>query len=198
MAESSKLSWKEIRRRERNRKQLVSGLFLSAVAILVAVALGYVVWEGLSPKPGVSIQVMTSTRHIEVGEQHEAYNSDPPTSGPHYAQPASAGFYDEALPDEQLVHNLEHGYVVIWYNCKGLEETACEALKTQIRSVMDQAGGVGISSTTKLIAVPRSSLPGTLAASSWGRLYEPESFRPDELLFFIKEFRNKAPEPNAP
>lgn len=198
MAESTKSSRKEIRRRARNRKQLGLRLLWSAIAILVTGALGYGVWEGLKPKPGVRVQVMASVPHIDTGEQHDVYNSDPPTSGPHYAQPAQAGFYDEALPDEQLVHNLEHGYIVIWYNCTGLEETACDTLKAQIREVMVQVGGVGISSTTKLIAVPRSSLPGVIAASSWGRLYEPESFRPDELLLFIKEFRNKAPESNAP
>ena len=109
-----------------------------------------------------------------------------------------AGFYDETLLDEQLVHNLEHGYVVIWYNCTGLEESACETFKTQIRGVMSQAGGVGVSSTTKLIAMPRLSLPGPIAATSWGRLYQPDTFNPDELLVFIKAFRNKAPEPNAP
>jgi hypothetical protein len=44
---------------------------------------------------------------------HEPYNTGPPTFGPHYVPPASAGFYDQALPDETLVRSLEHGYVVI-------------------------------------------------------------------------------------
>jgi len=198
MAVSIKLSRKEMRRRGMNRRQLISRLLWGAVAVLVLAAIGYAVSQSLKPKHGVNVPVMASAQHIEIGEQHEPYNSDPPTSGPHYAQPAEAGFYEEALPDEQLVHNLEHGYVVIWYNCTGLEETACESFKEKIRGVMNQAGGVGISSSTKLIAVPRLSLPGTIAATTWGRLYQPETFDPDELLVFIKEFRNKAPEPNAP
>ena len=197
MAVSTKLSNKEIRRRERQRRQLVLRLVWGVVAALVAVVLGYGGWQALKPRPGVNVPVM-AVRHIQIGEQHEPYNSDPPTSGPHYAEPAQAGFYDEALPDEQLVHNLEHGYIVIWYNCTGLEETTCEAFKAQIRTVMDGAGTVGLSSSTKLIAVPRSTLTVSIVATSWGRLYQPKAFDPDELLVFIKEFRNKAPEPNAP
>ena len=197
MAVSAKLSNKEMRRRERRRQELVLRFFWGVVAVVAVAALGYVGLQALKPRLGVSVPVM-AVRHIEIDEQHEPYNSDPPTSGPHYAQPAQAGFYDEALPDEQLVHNLEHGYIVIWYNCTGLEETGCEAFKEQIRNVMGQAGTVGLSSSTKLIAVPRSSLPDAIAATSWGRLYQPETFDPAELLLFIEEFRNKAPEPGAP
>ncbi|MCI0607840.1 MAG: DUF3105 domain-containing protein [Anaerolineae bacterium] len=186
-----------MRRRERRQRQLVSRLFWGVIVALGLVALGYIAWQALQPRLGISVPVMGS-QHIQDGEQHEPYNSDPPTSGPHYVEPAKPGFYDEALLDEQLVHNLEHGYVIIWYNCTGLEETACETLKEEIRGMMDQAGTVGLSSATKLIAVPRLSLPGPIAATSWGRLYKPETFNADELLTFIKEFRNKAPEPNAP
>lgn len=188
---STKLSQKEMRRRKRSRRQIISRLFWGALAALVVAGLGYALWQLSRPKLGVAVPKMAAP-HIQVGEQHEPYNSDPPTSGPHYAQPAEAGFYDEALPDEQLVHNLEHGYVVIWYNCSGTEETACAAFKTQIRNVMDRAG------SRKLIAVPRLSLPGSIAATTWGRLYQPATFNPDELLLFIKEFRYKAPEPDAP
>ncbi|MFN2389080.1 MAG: DUF3105 domain-containing protein [Actinomycetota bacterium] len=54
--------------------------------------------------------------HIEVGAPHEPYSTTPPTSGDHYATPAEPGFYPTALPPEQLVHNLEHGMIVIWYD----------------------------------------------------------------------------------
>ena len=197
MVVSTKLSRKELQRRRRSRQQLTSRLFWGAAVVLILAAIGYAGWQFSKPRPGVNVPVM-AVRHIQVGEQHEPYNSDPPTSGPHYAEPAQAGFYDQALPDEQLVHNLEHGYIVIWYNCTDMANTACEALKVQIRTVMDRAGTVGLSSSTKLIAVPRLSLPSPIAATSWGRLYQPNAFKPDELLIFIKEFRNHAPEPGAP
>jgi len=198
MRVSKKLSKQELRRRERNQGQVALRLFWSAAIVVGLIAIGYSVLQLSKPQLGISIPVMSSARHIQIGEQHEVYNSDPPTSGPHYAEPAQAGFYNEALPDEQLVHNLEHGYVIIWYNCTSLGGTACQNFKTQIQAVMDQAGPVSVSGSNKLIAVPRPSLVGSLAASSWGRLYQPDAFNADELLLFIKDFRNKAPEPGAP
>ena len=45
------------------------------------------------------------------------WNSNPPTSGPHFGQTAVWGFYDrdEPVPLVQTTHNLEHGGVVIHY-----------------------------------------------------------------------------------
>lgn len=54
------------------------------------------------------------------------YSTVPPTSGPHLGRPETCGFYPpdyvdpvterEGVPDRALVHNLEHGNVVMSYN----------------------------------------------------------------------------------
>ena len=49
------------------------------------------------------------------------YDTVPPSYGPHFDQPAvtkSRAFYTAAdrPPMEVLVHNLEHGYTVLWYD----------------------------------------------------------------------------------
>src|SRR5262245_40763396 len=44
------------------------------------------------------------------------YLTDPPTSGPHYPVPALGGFYSLDIAPGYLVHALEHGAVVIYYN----------------------------------------------------------------------------------
>ncbi|MGH2522183.1 MAG: DUF3105 domain-containing protein, partial [Anaerolineales bacterium] len=136
--------------------------------------------------------------HIQPGEPHEPYNSDPPTSGAHYAQPANAGFYTEAPPDEHLVHSLEHGYVVIWYNCQNLTTEACEQLQANIEAVMQKAGDSPITHTPKLIAVPRPTMDTELALTTWGRLDKFDTFDEERILNFIRAFRDKAPEPNVP
>ena len=192
MAVSARLSNKEMRRRARHRRQLILRLSWGVVAALVVAGLGYVGWQTLQPRPGVSVPVMASTRHIEIGEQHEPYNNDPPTSGPHYAQPAEAGFYDEALPDEQLVHNLEHGYVIIWYNCAKLDEAACNELKTKIKSIINEVNNV------KVIASPRDSIDVPVATTSWGRLLKMETFDVAQARSFYKTNLNRSPEPGAP
>lgn len=137
--------------------------------------------------------------HVEPGTDPGPYNSDPPTSGRHYAAEYNAGFYDEgspqtaeAYPEGYLVHNLEHGYVVFWYNCSLLDEAGCTGLKGQIKQVMSDFDG------TKLIAFPRSSLDVTLAMTSWGRIQRFETFDPVLAGTFVRNNRNKAPEPNAP
>ena len=198
MAGSMNLSRKEIHRHQRSQEQLISRLLWGVVALLVVTALAYIGLQAMKSKPGASVPVMASARHIQVGEQHEAYNSDPPTSGPHYAQPAQAGFYNEALPDETLVHNLEHGYVIIWYNCTGLSDSDCQTIKTQIKTVMDNAKPVTITGTKKLIAVPRPNMGTLIALTSWGRIDKLNSFEQPEIAEFINDFRNEAPEPGAP
>jgi hypothetical protein len=142
---------------------------------------------------------MAITSHVQEGTDPGPYNSDPPTSGKHYDPTYQAGFYDESDTETQnlhpegfLVHNLEHGYVIFWYNCNLLDEQECTDLKTQIQGVMDEAGG------TKLIAFPRESIEEPVVMTSWGRMLRFEEFDPAQARDFIQRNLNKAPEPNAP
>ena len=66
---------------------------------------------------------ITSAQHVPDGTQIN-YNSNPPAGGLHYETDFEAGFYQESdlatlpkNPEGYLVHNLEHGYVIFWYNC---------------------------------------------------------------------------------
>lgn len=201
-AKTTSKSRKEIRQAqwqaERRRKQLRNRaiLFLGGVAVVAFV--GYLIWNEVRPKPGQSVPLLQAV-HIALGAAHEPYNSDPPTSGPHDAKPASAGFYDTTLADETLVHNLEHGYVVIWYNCTQLDDAGCQTLKTQIKNVMDRAKPVTLAGTAKkLIAVTRPNMDTLIALTSWGRIDKLTSFNDAEIGEFINDFRNKSPEPDAP
>src|SRR6266513_2000932 len=56
--------------------------------------------------------------HIQrLEEAHVPYNSDPPTSGPHMPGIAPWGMYDQPIPKEFQVHNLEDGSVLVQYSC---------------------------------------------------------------------------------
>jgi hypothetical protein len=48
-------------------------------------------------------------------DQKVKWNSDPPTSGPHYGQWALWGAYDRPVPLTMSTHNLEHGGIVLHY-----------------------------------------------------------------------------------
>src|SRR6476661_9283452 len=47
-----------------------------------------------------------------------SWNSFPPTSGRHYYIPLPFGIYTEVMPEIRLVHNLEHGAVILQYGDK--------------------------------------------------------------------------------
>jgi hypothetical protein len=190
-------SRKEIKQAERRRKQLLGRAAWGLAGVVALTLIGYVVWGLIRPKPGQSVPQLSRT-HIQLGDQHEPYNSDPPTSGPH-AEPVRAGFYDEAPPDENLVHNLEHGYVIFWYKCAAPDDSQCQSLKTQIKDVIERAKPVVIGTDIKkLIAVPRPTMDARIALTSWGRIDKLISFNELEIMEFINDFRNVAPEPGAP
>ncbi len=56
------------------------------------------------------------------------WNTDPPTSGPHYAIPALFGAYDTPLQLARVVHDLEHGGVYILYGSK-VDQSTVEGLR---------------------------------------------------------------------
>lgn len=189
--------WKA--RETRRRRLMLAGW--SAAGLLFVAMLAYLVWQEARPipQPGVDVPIL-SAEHVSPGVPHEPYNSDPPTSGQHYEQTADVGFYDEAPADELLVHNLEHGNVIIWYNCSQLDDAACTELKGQIRDVMSRAGVSRTTRTLELLAVPRPSLDAQIALTAWGRLDKLDAFDRQRILDFINAFRDgpKAPEPLAP
>ena len=186
-------------REKRKQRKRNSMLIWGSVAVVALAVLGYALWVAFRPSSGESIPIMASSNHVDEGEDPGPYNSDPPTSGPHYANEFNSGFYDEEdaanmadYPEGYLVHNLEHGYVIFWYNCNLLDEQNCSELKIQIKSVMDEFNGV------KLIAFPRESLDVPVVMTSWGQLQQFEVFNENQAASFVESNRNRAPEPNAP
>lgn len=122
--------------------------------------------------------------HIDIGASHEPYNSNPPTSGPHYIQPAEWGIYENPLPDEQLVHNLEHGG--IWISYKNIDPET----KSKLEAIAKANSGI--------IFTPRSTNDQTIAIASWRHLETMDSYDETKILEFIRANKNKSPEPEAP
>jgi hypothetical protein len=174
-------------------------LFGIALAVVVLAA-GAIWYTNAHQGPmGQEFDVMAAN-HVAEGSDPGPYNSNPPTSGRHYASEYDAGFYrpgDPATlapyPAGYLVHNLEHGYVIFWYNCEALDSSAdCTALKDAIAAVMDQADN------WKMIAFPWTSIDTPVVLTTWGRLLAMDEFDADLAMDFVRRNRNQAPEPNAP
>lgn len=192
-------SKKQTMREKRRRRKTITRIIWGAVAIILIAVIGYFVWNTLKPAAGQTVPIMADTGHVEEGQDPGPYNTDPPTSGRHYANELEAGFYEEAdrdsisgFPEGYLVHNLEHGYVIFWYNCDLVTDGECTELKSQIRSVLDRENNF------KVIAFPWDSLKVPVVLTSWGQMQEFETFNPELAQSFVRQNRNQAPEPLAP
>jgi len=108
------------------------------------------------------------------------YHSNPPTSGPHSPTDAAPGIYSEPVPKENLVHSMEHGAVIIWYNC-----TDCDELVSQVRQVAEGYGGDG----RNLVMTPYPGMEAnTIALTAWSRLdkFSVSEYSEDRLRRFVE------------
>ncbi|GAB4487979.1 MAG: hypothetical protein OHK0031_11910 [Anaerolineales bacterium] len=191
-------SKREQTRLKQQRKKWKNYAIGGAITLFALILLSVMVGRALKPAAGEAVAIPAGYQtHVEIGSPL-TYPSDPPAGGQHYGQEFENGFYDEAtLPNRPgemagyLVHNLEHGYVIFWYNCANLDETACASLKSQIKAVMDAKNNF------KLIAVPWKSIDTPLVMTSWGRLQRFEGFDERLARSFIESNLNHAPEPGA-
>ena len=71
--------------------------------------------------------------HVETSPKLSEYNSFPPTSGPHHGTPAPFDVYEQPVEQFRLVHNLEHGGLVIQYG-KDVPRADVDALVTWYRA----------------------------------------------------------------
>jgi hypothetical protein len=110
----------------------------------------------------------------------QAYASNPPSSGPHWSTSAAHRVYDVAVPRESLVHNLEHGAMIIWYNCAANcgDVARAEAFISSlpVDPICPPTGPV-----RRVILVPDPLLDVPIAASSWGFTLRADCF--DEQAF---------------
>lgn len=106
-----------------------------------------------------------------------SYVSNPPSSGNHYFPYPAFGVYDSALPRGYWVHSLEHGSVVITYNCpNGCAEDLARAkdfVKTAPRDPSCIQSG---SLAPRIILTPDPLLDTVWAASSWGYTLRADCF----------------------
>ena len=113
-----------------------------------------------------------------------AYKVDPPAGGDHNPSAAQPGTYslETKPPDPQIVHALEHGYVVIWHR----PDLAPEALE-ELRALAGRYD-------RDVLLVARESLGQPVAATAWHRRLL--CTRPDveSLDRFVTSYRNKGPE----
>ncbi len=134
------------------------------------------------PLMGEKIADQVAT-HVARNATHEAYNSNPPTSGPHFGDGvAGPGIKTEPVPDELVLHSMEHGAVVLWY-----KDDLSESDVDKLRNVFQSASG-------KKIMLPRQDLDVPIALTSWGYLLKLETIDEARIKEFIETNTDRAPE----
>ncbi len=203
MSKSTRERIKKKRRKQRARSTLIWGV----IAVAAVGAIAWLANQARARESGEFVEIpqvqvveeMESRAHVADGTDPGPYNSDPPTSGQMYSSPAAAGFNDVGsvdsfgeFPAGPIMHSQEHGYVIFWYNCDVVSEAECEDLKDEIEQVMGRVGNF------KVIGFPWPSIEEPVVMTSWGRMLRFDEFDADLAEQYVKNFRNQAPEPNAP
>jgi hypothetical protein len=133
-------------------------------------------------------------QHVDAGEPVD-YKTSPPTSGNHWppGQEADPDFYSEPVANESLVHNMEHGQIVIWYSPDSSQE-----LRDNLESLVDSAND---SSNVKagappLIAVPFNDVPAgkNYVMTAWGALEPCENYSLAAINEFRATYQGRGPE----
>ena len=103
--------------------------------------------------------VAESVVHLKEGTPIEYTVGPPPASGDHWPIPVGCGFYDYSIPDEVIIHNLEHGNVVVSYNLSDSADVAT------LRDIHDALPG----SAEWLITRFYDGIPqGDIVVAAWG------------------------------
>ena len=128
---------------------------------------------------GVDVAICTQAQ-VEANQVSSpmCYTSNPPTSGPHAAMSAPLRVLENPAPKENLVHSMEHGAVVVWYN------TADQGVINQLAAIVnDRTNGRRFLVMTLYTEME----PETIALTAWTRLdkFPVDDFTPKRVEDFI-------------
>jgi hypothetical protein len=146
--------------------------------------------------------------HVAFGTPVQ-YQHNPPASGPHWPIPQAWGVYTGVVPREWWVHNLEHGGIVLLYNCPrpddggasndgGQPPDACPneiAAMGQLYAQQPPVDYYDTISETKMLVTPDPLLPTRFAAVAWDWDWTSDTFDLAAVKCFIDARYNRGPEP---
>jgi hypothetical protein len=146
--------------RRRRRPLLIAGALIAvaAVVILVVVALSGGGGGSASTLP-VGTKVFTEANHQHV-QTHVTYDHTPPAGGAHNPIWLNCGIYSQPVPNENAVHDLEHGAVWVTYR-PDLPSSDVSRLQQFVQNHYD-------GNELYLVLSPYPGLPAPVVATAWG------------------------------
>lgn len=178
------------------RKSASWGLFALIGAGIVVLVVGIVlliVVVAQQSQPAALAEVYQApsgyNQHLPVGTVI-SYPYNPPSSGPHYPSPADWGNYPQGVTTSTWVHNLEHGGIVLLYQCI----TACAALQQQLDQVYNQIPNETKFSERKVVITPYANLDHLIRLQAWGWTAPLDKVDSKAIDAFYQEHVDKGPE----
>ncbi len=140
---------------------------------------------------------LLSREHVPIGTVVQ-YDSNPPSSGPHYPIWAAYQAYTTPVPREYYVHDLEHGAIVLVYNCP--DAGGCPDVAAALQKVSDSlpddplctSAGEGVRVRTVITPDPLLDVP--VAAAAWGWVYRAQCVDLPTLEAFAAAHYGQGPE----
>ncbi len=138
-----------------------------------------------------SVKALEGAHSIQQpGGTSDKWNTDPPTTGPHYGIAAIFGIYEDELEIARVVHNLEHGGIFILYG-----EDVPDATVDELRAFYDDH-------KTGTIMAPLDRLGDEFALGAWvvdgdidtGFLAKCKTFDEDAVSSFFCSLQFRGPE----
>ncbi len=126
--------------------------------------------------PGRAVPVQPYPYLSGPGEPHPPYSSSPPTSGPRLAFIADWGVHRVPIPLELQAHNLEHGGVLLQYNCP----RGCPDLVEKMAALARERDFV--------LVAPYPWMKARLALTAWGRLETLDGFDEPRIRAFLDAY----------
>jgi hypothetical protein len=194
----------EERKAHRRRNLLTIGIALAVFAGVVLLIVNERSKEGVDTSPiGVSASragcepiksITGATReHVPEGTQID-YKETPPMGGNHWPTPVDATFYTSELEDEPLVHNEEHGQIVIWY-----QPDLPSDVKDEIDTYVTRENDATLQSGARvgpLVAVPYSKIQGNFqfVMTTWEHSQSCALFSSEAVDDFRVKYQGRGPE----
>jgi hypothetical protein len=104
-----------------------------------------------------------------------SYETSPPVAGPH-SSAVPCGVYAEQIPNENQVHDLEHGAVGVQYK-PDLPVAQIRRIEELVRSY-----------DSHVFAGPYEEMESNITLTAWGHMLRLDSFEEQTIRDFIDEF----------
>jgi len=172
------------------RPGVVAAGALVAVLVIVAAVVTRSILSGPTVRLNQTEQPPSAAGiHVAVGSSIQ-YEYNPPSSGPHYPSPANWGIYPQALPPGTWVHNLEHGGIVLLYQCP----SSCADVQAQLQTVYSQLPQEQQFHERKVVLTPYANLDHLLRIQAWGWTMSLDTVDTAAIDAFYNEHVDKGPE----